>query len=150
MVKIVPTVVFKNGLVYSVGKEKSRSQAIAIVKDKILFTGTDAEVEGYIGASPKVIDLKGKMVLPGFVDAHAHPSHAMDFVGNISLYLLDSPEKYLEETLESIFAQTYKYWELVIINDGSTDSTQELLDFMREKDPRVTLLKNDGNFGSHS
>jgi glycosyltransferase involved in cell wall biosynthesis len=36
-------------------------------------------------------------------------------------------ETLLEETLQSIFAQTYKDWELVIINDGSTDSTESII-----------------------
>ena len=35
-------------------------------------------------------------------------------------------EKYLNDTIESVIRQTYKKWELVIINDGSTDSSESI------------------------
>ena len=86
--------VLKNASVYTVNREHSWAQAVAIVDGKIIFVGTDADAQPYIDTDTVVMDLDGKMILPGFVDAHAHPSHTMDFVGNISLYGLDSLEAY--------------------------------------------------------
>jgi predicted amidohydrolase YtcJ len=91
---MIANLVLKNASVYMVDKQRSWAQAIAISDDKIVFVGTDAGVQPFIGSDTIVMDLDGKMVLPGFVDAHAHPSHTMDFVGNISLYGLDSLEAY--------------------------------------------------------
>ncbi len=54
-------------------------------------------------------------------------------------------EKYLAESLDSVLAQTYQNWELVIINDGSTDGTENLI--LRYPDKRIKYLPNDGNKG---
>jgi predicted amidohydrolase YtcJ len=86
--------VLKNASIYTVDSEQSWAQVLAIADDKIVYVGTDAGVEPYIDSDTLVIDLDGKMVLPGFVDAHAHPSYAMDYVGNISLYGLGTLEAY--------------------------------------------------------
>ena len=89
--------VLKNGTFYAVDKKRSWAQAVAISDGQIVFVGTNADIESAIGIDTVVIDLNGRMVLPGFVDAHSHPSDGMDYFGNISLYLLDSTENYQQE-----------------------------------------------------
>lgn len=54
-------------------------------------------------------------------------------------------EKYLKESLDSVLTQTYQNWELVIINDGSTDGTENLI--LNYKDQRIKYFPNDGNKG---
>ena len=68
--------VLKNASVYTVDKERTWAQAIAIADDKIIFVGTDSGVEPYIDSDTVVIDLDGKMVLPAFVDSHMHPAQS--------------------------------------------------------------------------
>lgn len=52
--------------------------------------------------------------------------------------------QYILEAIESVKAQTYKNWELIIIDDGSTDNTHEVLRSM-PIDERITLILNKDN-----
>ncbi len=54
-------------------------------------------------------------------------------------------EKYIAEAIESILAQTYKDFEFIIINDGSTDKTEEII--LSYNDERIVYLKNEKNMG---
>ncbi|MDF9902168.1 UNVERIFIED_ORG: putative amidohydrolase YtcJ [Pseudomonas reinekei] len=63
----------RNGYVYTVDGQDSVQQAIAISAGKIVYVGSDAGVDGYIGKQTQLIDLAGRMLMPGFVDAHMHP-----------------------------------------------------------------------------
>jgi glycosyltransferase involved in cell wall biosynthesis len=54
-------------------------------------------------------------------------------------------EKYLEAAIESILQQTYADFEFLIIDDGSTDNTQEIV--LSYDEPRIQYLKNDFNRG---
>ena len=55
-------------------------------------------------------------------------------------------EKYVSEAIMSVCKQSYKNWELLIVNDGSTDHTQEIIDNYAKKDPRIKVFhrKNEG------
>ncbi|WP_299550270.1 glycosyltransferase family 2 protein [Seonamhaeicola sp.] len=53
-------------------------------------------------------------------------------------------EAYLSECLDSILNQTYKHWELLIVDDHSTDTGYQLVKQYAETDKRIKLLKNEG------
>lgn len=64
--------VFVNGAVYTVDERRSWAEAVAITDGKILFVGSDEAAGAFIGANTDVINLDGKMLMPGFHDGHAH------------------------------------------------------------------------------
>ena len=55
--------------------------------------------------------------------------------------------KYLNRSIESLLSQTFEDFELIVINDGSTDETAELLAFYAQKDPRIIIVNNSENLG---
>ena len=68
----VADIVFKNGNIYTVNDARPKAEAVAIRKDRIIFVGTNRAVERHVGRNTRVIDLKGKTMVPGMTDAHHH------------------------------------------------------------------------------
>jgi glycosyltransferase involved in cell wall biosynthesis len=56
-------------------------------------------------------------------------------------------ERYLEDSIESILSQSFTDFEFIIVNDGSTDGTQDTLDRYARKDTRIRLIANPRNLG---
>ena len=52
-------------------------------------------------------------------------------------------EKYLKEAIESILNQTYTNFEFIIVNDGSTDSSLDIIQEYMKKDERIVLISRD-------
>jgi teichuronic acid biosynthesis glycosyltransferase TuaG len=56
-------------------------------------------------------------------------------------------ERFIEETIRSVQAQTFADWELLIVDDCSTDKTPELIEAISARDPRVKLIRQQKNGG---
>ncbi len=68
--------ILHSGKIVTVDPSFSIVEAIAVRGDRILAVGTTADMKKHAGAGTRVIDLKGKTVLPGLIDSHMHPPAA--------------------------------------------------------------------------
>jgi len=92
-------VVFVNGSVYTVDAARRWTRAVAVRGGRIVAVGTDDDVRSLIGARTEVHDLRDRMLLPGFQDAHVHPPS-----GGIEMLQCDMNEAYSLPEYERIAA----------------------------------------------
>lgn len=64
--------IFINGRIITIDSSNTIAQALAIKDGKILAVGTTGRIKAYKGRTTEVVDLKGKTLLPGFIDGHSH------------------------------------------------------------------------------
>jgi predicted amidohydrolase YtcJ len=69
---IMADMVLFNGRVFTVEKSMPWAEAVAVRDGKFIAVGADNEIKKLIGSDTQAIDLQGKLVLPGFNDAHLH------------------------------------------------------------------------------
>lgn len=67
---------FVNGVVWTGNPTQSRAEAVLVRDGRIDYVGTSEEAARRADSSARTLDLKGKMLLPGFVEAHSHPAVA--------------------------------------------------------------------------
>jgi predicted amidohydrolase YtcJ len=68
----VADVVFINGKIWTVDKARPSAEALAVLNGRILAVGSSSEIGKFAGPGTRNVDLKGKRVLPGFIDNHTH------------------------------------------------------------------------------
>ena len=64
--------IFTNGIVFTANDSQPRAEAVAVKNGRVIFVGSSDDAGRYAGSNTEVIDLQGKTLLPGFVDAHYH------------------------------------------------------------------------------
>jgi len=69
-----PELILYNGNIWTVGPGQPRAQAVAISGSRFVAVGSDREIMRLAAGRSRKVDLGGRAVLPGFIDAHAHPA----------------------------------------------------------------------------
>lgn len=80
-----PEIILHNANIYTSNPNQPKSQAIALHNGKVVAVGTDSDVLHLAGSATKKIDIGGKTITPGFIDAHSHPASS----GNAHLRNVD-------------------------------------------------------------
>jgi hypothetical protein len=82
--------VLLNGTVYTVNPSQPWAQAVAVRGDQIVYVGSNQGARALIGKGSRTIDLKGKLLLPGFVESHIHVLMGAATTSGVSLTMTDT------------------------------------------------------------
>jgi predicted amidohydrolase YtcJ len=102
--------VFVNGDVYTVDAARSWARAVAVRDGAIVAVGTDDDIRVTIDDGTEVIDLAGRMLLPGFQDAHVHPvGGGLDML-QCDMHHLSTKDEYLGAVADYVAANPHVAW----------------------------------------
>jgi predicted amidohydrolase YtcJ len=92
--------VFLNGTVYTVNEAQPWATAVVIRGSRIAYVGGVEGARQYIGDMTEVVDLDGRMLMPGFHDSHMHPMAAGTRFLRCRLHGLTWPDEVLHKITE--------------------------------------------------
>ena len=112
--------VIKNGRVLTVNEYFSVEEAVAVLDGKILFTGSNRDIEKYIGPGTQLIDAGGLTVLPGLIDSHAHLVSLGDELYNLNISDCNNFDEIVEKVAARVAEAEPGEW----ISGGRWDHTE--------------------------
>ena len=149
--------VLTDAKVYTADAARSMAAAVAVRAGRIVYVGTTAGAQPFIGSGTKVENLRGRLVLPGLIDSHIHPSGIVD----LDVCDLKSVAKSLSEI--TAFARgcierykiaegdwvSVRMWNFSDGNrpDAAHPTLRAALDLASNRNP-IMLLGNDGHHGA--
>jgi predicted amidohydrolase YtcJ len=137
--------------VWTVDPAKPTAQAVAILRDRIVAVGSDGEVSSWHGPKTQIIDAGGKLLLPGFNDAHVHFVSGGAQLENVQLNDATSAQEFARRIGERAKVTPKGAWIL----GGEWDETKwtpaelptkELIDPVSQDVP-VFVSRYDGHMG---
>jgi predicted amidohydrolase YtcJ len=104
------SLVLQNGKIWTVNHAQPRAQAVACLGSRIVAVGSNDEIRKWIGAGTEVIDLGGKLVLPGFNDAHVHFFSGGENLASVQLRDAKSEDEFRKRIAEFAAKQPAGRW----------------------------------------
>ena len=139
-------IVFTGGAVYKVTDTNPWATAVAITDNRITYVGNDTNVASLIGSNTRVIDLDGKMLMPGFQDAHVHPVDSGMTFNQCAVFdlpqlddLLDAIKKCVDERPDADWIVGAGWYVSTFAPTGIPN--KQMLDAIAPNTP-ITLLSN--------
>ncbi|MCZ7612303.1 MAG: amidohydrolase [Ignavibacteriaceae bacterium] len=144
---------FINGKIYTVNEKQPYAEAVVVEGNKIKFVGSTSEARKFIDTQTEVIDLDGKLMLPGFNDSHLHFTSGGNYLLGINLRPALSKEEFVEIIQSYILRRTLSEsswvtggrWDHELWQDKSLP-TKDLIDPVTENTP-VFVSRIDGHIG---
>jgi hypothetical protein len=93
-----------NGRLRTLDAARPSAEALAIRGDRLVYVGDSNTTQAWIGPGTQVIDLQGRLALPGFFDSHCHADSGADQLFCVNLYGLESPQAIRETIHEYLLA----------------------------------------------
>jgi len=140
--------VLRHGSVYVGDAAGTRAEALAVRGGVVAYVGDDRGVEAFVGPHTRVVELGGKLVLPGFHDAHVHPVAAGLEASRCRLGGIAEPSALEARIRECAAAQSTRAWvegggwELPLFPNANPE--KQLLDRLVPDRPAL-LMSADGH-----
>jgi predicted amidohydrolase YtcJ len=145
---IVADAVYTNGKIYTVDETRPWAEAVAIKDGKFVVVGSAADVNAMTGEGTEIVDLGGKMVLPGFIDLHHHLLTVADGTSHLAIQnpgnadaMLAEIKAYADANPDLPFVRG-ELWNLGVFPNDSP--RKELLDAIVPDRP-VYILSQSGH-----
>jgi predicted amidohydrolase YtcJ len=138
-----------NAKIWTVDKARPQAEALAVLGEHIVAVGSAVDVDAWHGPQTKVLDAHGKLLLPGFNDAHVHFVDGGTHLQEVQLKDADSPEEFAHRIGERAKTTPKGEW----ITGGDWDEqkwsppnlpTKELVDPVTPETP-VWVNRYDGH-----
>ncbi|MGH9818823.1 MAG: amidohydrolase [Pyrinomonadaceae bacterium] len=94
--KLSADLVITNANIHTMDASRTVASSIAVLNGTIVAVGSDADTRSLIGPNTRVINAGGKLVLPGFNDAHVHFSETGEQLSSVDLRSAKTPEEFVQ------------------------------------------------------